>query len=164
MTASLDWAGHGQASPNLRSFRWRLNSREYRTTHTRVWIDVQKLDAMLPLASKMHHVGFAGKNGIYGKYAGVDEFVRSSPGTTLYMPQARIEAADQKHPNQSIVYIFNGRHRFAWMRDHGARALPVEVLNSEAKEVARLIGTKNSSCLATMHHIPEWEPPWQPNF
>jgi hypothetical protein len=52
---------------NKREGRWDV--REY----VRVWIDVSKLDAMLAVGPYVY-VGFAGKNGIIGKYAGVDDF------------------------------------------------------------------------------------------
>jgi hypothetical protein len=120
-----------------------------------VWIDVRKLDALLPLASKMHHVGFAGKNGIRGKYTGVDNFVRSAGRKPLNMPSAEIQRACMEHPDQDIVYLFNGRHRFAWMRDHGAQALPVAAPISEASEVARLVGSDARICRVRMSKIPE---------
>ena len=122
-----------------------------------IWIDVRKLDALLPLASNMIHVGCAGENGVHGKYAGFDEFVRSHK--RISMPWVKIERACKEHPDQDIAYISNGRHRFAWMRDHGAQALPVSVLRSEANEVAQLVGTRARECRVTMDHIPEWNPP-----
>lgn len=118
-----------------------------------IWIDVRKLDALLPLASNMIHVGFAGEHGIRGKYTLFDKFVRSHK--RIIMPCVTIEHACKEHPDQNIAYIFNGRHRFAWMRDHDAQALPVAVLRSEASEVARLIGTDAETCRVIMSKIPE---------
>ena len=138
-----------------RVIQWYRKSASHDPNYVRVWIDVRKLDAMLPLASTMIYVGFAGENGIMGKYSGVDEFVRKGE-EKVYMPEVKIEPADKKHPNQKIVYISNGRHRFAWMRDHGARAIPVAALISEAGEVARLVGTKDRICRVKMHKIIEW--------
>jgi hypothetical protein len=129
------------------------------------WIDVRKLDALLPLASNMWHVRFAGENGIAGKYTGVDKFVRSHKSTKLFlMPEAKIERACKEHPDRDIIYIFNGRHRFAWMRDHGAEALPVAVLKSEASEIAQLVGTDARVCRVTMLKIPEWKLPEMERF
>jgi hypothetical protein len=112
---------------------------------------------MLPLASKMEHVRFAGENGIRGKYTGVDEFVRSHRRTLILMPWAQIEPANAKHAEE-IVHLFNGRHRFAWMRDHGAKTLPIAVLASEASQVAKLVGTEDRICRVTMARIPEHDP------
>lgn len=129
-----------------------------------VWIDVRKLDALLPLASNMHHVRFAGENGIFRKYSGVDKFVRSHERTAILMPNAEIERACEAHPDRDIVYIFDGRHRFAWMRDHRAQALPVAVRRGEASEVIQLVGTDARLCRVTMLDIPEWQPPWLKRF
>lgn len=126
-------------------------------TYVPVWIDVLKLDAMLSLASNMEHVRFAGENGILHKYTGVDRFIRSHRRTLILMPWAEIQPANEKHPDE-IVYLFNGRHRFAWMRDHDARALPVAARASEASEVARLVGTEDRICRVTMFRIPEHDP------
>jgi hypothetical protein len=132
----------------------------YQGDYVPVWIDVRKLDALLPLASNMVYVRFAGENGILGKYTGVDRFVRRATRTPISIPPAQIERACKEHPDRDIVYLFNGRHRFAWMRDHGAEALPVAVLKSEASRVAELVGTDARVCRVTMLKIPEWKPPW----
>jgi len=148
-----------RSAASERVIRW--NERAFqlsREDYVPVWIDVQKLDAMLPFASNMHHVRFAGENGIGGKYTGVDEFVRSHKRKALSVPWVKIERACEKHPDQDIVYIINGRHRFAWMRDHGAQSLPVGALVSEADEIVRLVGTKNRICRVNMQSIPEFDP------
>jgi hypothetical protein len=124
-----------------------------------VWIDVPKLDAMLRASKILPYVGFAGKDGTKGLYTGVDEFVRQSR-TKIYMPEAYIERANERHPQ--IVSLGDGRHRFAWMRDHGALALPIAAQVGAADKVAQLIGTEKRTCLVTMQQIPEWEPPWSP--
>jgi hypothetical protein len=139
-------------------------SKHYGWGYVPVWIDVWKLDALLPLASNMGHVRFAGENGICGKYAGVDRFVRRATRTSIILPPARIERVCKEHPDRDIVYLFNGRHRFAWMRDHGAEALPVAVLESEASQVAELVGTDARVCRVTMLKIPEWKPPLTEQF
>jgi hypothetical protein len=135
---------------------------EVRANHAAVWVDVWKLDAMLPRASNMRHVRFAGENGIGGKYAGVDAFLRRRPKEPVMMPEVRIEPANECH-RAPIVFINNGRHRFAWMRDHGATALPVAALTSEATEVAQLVGTENRICRVTMCKIREFDWRRQPH-
>jgi hypothetical protein len=35
----------------------------------------------------------------------------------------------------------NGRHRFAWMRDHGVEALPIACEPGEADDLRRRFGT-----------------------
>ena len=68
------------------------------------------------------------------------------------MPQVGFHRASDNH---RTVYVQDGRHRFAWMRDHGAEALPVAVLADEARDVAKLVGTKNRICRVNMFYIPE---------
>ena len=99
------------------------------------------------------YVGLAGKNGIIGKYAGVDDFVRSQKGA-LYMPKAGINSPEG-NTSSNAVDILDGRHRFAWMRDHGARELPVCAPADEVHEIAELVGTKLRVCRVRMWHIRE---------
>jgi hypothetical protein len=118
----------------------------------RVWINISKLDAMLAVRPS-EYVGFAGENGIIGKYAGVDDFVRSK-NEALYMPTAGIHSPEGGAGHR-IVYILDGRHRFAWMRDHDAEALPVSAPTEEAQEITKLVGTKLRVCRVMMWNIPE---------
>jgi hypothetical protein len=133
---------------------WKITKYAFSDPYTSVWVDVVKLDAMLRLPeAKLIYVGFAGENGILGKYKGVDEFVRS--GRAMEMSTVGIYSAPG---GRRIPYIKDGRHRFAWMRDHGARAVPVTVLESEAREIASIVGTSDRICRVTMQYIPAWNP------
>jgi hypothetical protein len=49
-----------------------------------------------------------------------------------------------------FVGISDGRHRFAWLRDHGAKALPVAAPIGDVNEVRRLVGSKARICCVTM--------------
>jgi hypothetical protein len=108
-----------------------------------VWVDVLKLDAVLQL-EPYRYVGVGGQNGIDGRYVGVGEFVAS--GKALLMPRVGL-GGDANH---RTIQIYDGRHRFAWMRDHGADALPVIVLVGQARKIARLVGTKARVCRVRM--------------
>jgi hypothetical protein len=44
------------------------------------------------------------------------------------------------------VVFENGRHRTAWVRDHGATALPVLACASNADEIAAELGTLERTC------------------
>lgn len=136
---------------------WKNVRTATRQKYKRVWIDVAKLDAMTQL-DQGRYVGFAGEGGISGKYDGVDDFITADTDR-LYMPRVGITST----AHGKIAYIKDGRHRFAWMRDHGAQALPVEVEVDEALAVARLVGTKCRICRVAMWIIPEWDelsPSW----
>jgi hypothetical protein len=122
-----------------RIVQWRngLAYLKYRT----IWIDVRKLDAILQQVEPHNYVGFRGQNGIDGKYAGFEEFMTS--GKPVSMPTlARNEGGN--------ISLYNGRHRFAWMRDHGARALPVNTPPKDATEIRRVVGTKVRVCRVWM--------------
>jgi hypothetical protein len=159
--ANLDHAHHpwGPFKPAAteRIVRWKNVTRWTRKQYKRIWIDVAKLDAMTRL-DRGRYVGFAGQGGISGKYEGVDDFIIADTDR-LHMPRVGITSTD----HGKIAYIRDGRHRFAWMRDHGAQALPVEVEVDEALAVAGLVGTKCRVCRVTMWRIPEWDvlsPSW----
>lgn len=120
--------------------QWRNLSRWYSTKHQRVWVDVGKLEANFQLDIG-RYVGFFGLDGIEGKYEGVEQFLASGE-RRLYMPTVYVCTNDAHR----FVCFYDGRHRFAWMRDHGAQALPVEAPIGEAREVNRLVGSKARIC------------------
>lgn len=109
--------------------------------YKRVWIDVRKLDVILQPGDR---VGVGGQDGIARKYSGVEEFMAS--GKAVYMPQLRLRHVNDGGFGRQTIGIHDGRHRFAWMRDHGAQALPVTAKPDEAHEIARLVGTGVRVC------------------
>ena len=108
-----------------------------------VWISVAKLDA-----SWRHDVGF-----YLGKYAtgpgnaqpySYNRFGEwlAKPHPTVWMPHVALDA-------DGNITFSDGRHRFAWLRDHGVRVLPVTVSPEIEAEVRRRFGTKGRrSCLS----------------
>jgi hypothetical protein len=88
-TASPILKRRTQAAPE-RIITWKEKAAWHDPKYVPVWIDVLKLDGMLPLGP-LRHVGFAGEQGINGKYAGVDKFVRRCKA--LYMAEVGIEPA-----------------------------------------------------------------------
>jgi hypothetical protein len=57
-------------------------------------------------------------------------------GEPVWMPHLRLD--DEGH-----LAFTDGRHRFAWMRDHSATALPVSTDPEQADEIARRFGTRS---------------------
>ena len=120
--------------------RWGNLSRRWSYKYQRVWVDVEKLQADFRL--DIHgYVGLCGVGGIAGRYEGVDQFLTSGKGR-LWMPEVYVHTQDAHR----VVRFYDGRHRFAWMRDHGAQALPVEAPIGEAREISRLVGSKARIC------------------
>lgn len=96
-----------------------------------VWIDIQALDHSW--AQDELHVGQGGEGGMKRRYVGFGEWIASAT-VPVQMPEISLG-----HRNE--VVFTNGRHRFSWLRDHGAEAMPVLVDIAHAAEVARRFGT-----------------------
>lgn len=122
--------------------RWKNLPRWQSLKYRRVWVDVEKLEDNFRDAGL--YVGFSGLHGIAGRYEGVDQFLVS--GGRLYMPTVCVSTKDARR----FVCIYDGRHRFAWLRDHGAKALPVAAPIGDANEVRKLVGSKARICCVTM--------------
>jgi hypothetical protein len=85
--------------------------------YTSIWIDVGKLDASWRL-DREHYVSSGGGGAAIGqRYQRFGEWVQH--GHPVEMPEVYI------NPHYQRVQFGNGRHRFAWMRDHGVISLPV---------------------------------------
>jgi hypothetical protein len=114
-----------------RSVTW---VRQWDEEDTLVWIDVAKLDAEWQRDIPFY-IGSSGKNGSPAKYARVGEWVDF--GSQMWMPHVNLNF----HVPQQIAFT-DGRHRFAWMRDHGVTALPITVAPNEATEFTKRFGTR----------------------
>ncbi|WP_408580452.1 plasmid fertility inhibition factor family protein [Burkholderia cepacia] len=81
------------------------------------------------------YVGREGRGSVQdGKYEAVGAFLRCTIGPrAIIIPT--ISIAD------GTVSFTDGRHRFAWLRDHGLRALPVEVDQDSAETCRTCFGT-----------------------
>lgn len=84
-----------------------------------IWTAVDLLDRVWRSASDYVGPGGAGSNQA-GKYEIVGKFLRQHAGRLrFFVPSVGLEHGE--------VIFTDGRHRFAWLRDHGLQALPVEV-------------------------------------
>jgi hypothetical protein len=101
-----------------------------------VWVDIKKLDQ-----SWRNDPGYVGANGagsdMPGRYeeAGkwLAEFVNGH--RPVFMPTVCLNDAGD-------ITFTDGRHRVAWLRDHGAIALPVGVPPDEAATIETRFGTR----------------------
>lgn len=94
-----------------------------------VWVDVAKVEAEM---SGLLQVGPGGVGGIDDRYQRFGEF--AATGKAIEQPRAYIDAADR-------VAFSNGRHRWAWLRDHGVTEIPVSVRRAQAAEIRRRFGS-----------------------
>lgn len=88
-----------------------------------------------------------------GKYSRVGDYLASAIGKD-WIPVPSLSLVDGEA-------IFNdGRHRFAWLRDHGLRALPVEVGRTDAQtfrtqvETAERVGRFDPEALRVDPRVP----------
>ncbi|WP_186138443.1 hypothetical protein [Burkholderia gladioli] len=91
-----------------------------------IWTDVARFDRSWRATQD-----YIGLNGVgskqYGRYERVGVFLKAMIGKTrIYVPHVSIE-------NGTVIFT-DGRHRFAWMRDRGLTALPIEVSDEAARE------------------------------
>jgi hypothetical protein len=96
-----------------------------------VWIDIQALDQSW--AKDELHVSVGGEGGMKRRYVGFGQWIASAT-VPVEMPEIALG-----HRNE--VVFTNGRHRFSWLRDHGAEAMPVLVDRDQAVEIQRRFGT-----------------------
>lgn len=97
-----------------------------------VWVDVQKVD----MSWKNDGNCYVGPDGqgqsiSPARYARFGQWVRH--GLAVEMPQLGFDAGE--------VSFTDGRHRFAWLRDHGMVALPITVAPENATEMGGRFGT-----------------------
>jgi hypothetical protein len=103
-----------------------------------VWISVVKLDASWRHDAP-YYVGENASglgNGVPSRYEKFGKWIVE--GHKIWMPH--IGLADEGY-----IVFSDGRHRFAWLRDHGVRAMPVTVSEEIEAQVRRRFGTKSRS-------------------
>lgn len=100
-----------------------------------VWVSVKKLDASWR-RDISYYVGrgvTGPGNGRPSRYKRLGEWLTATD--VIWMPHVGLVDA--------IISFSDGRHRFAWLRDHGVRSLPVTVSPQIEAEMKRLFGTKS---------------------
>jgi hypothetical protein len=100
-----------------------------------VWINVSKLDASWAFDSLYIRRGGDHEHQ-RGKYEAVGLWI--SMGGRLWMPSVALD--------EGVVGFSDGRHRFAWLRDHRVRALPIAVPPAQKSEFLKRFGTESRSC------------------
>ena len=105
-----------------------------------VWLDVARVEASFR-RNPGHYVGIGGSGvGQSSRYGHVGRFIQT--GHPVYMPHLSVDGDD-------AVSFTDGRHRFAWVRDHGARAVPVTTYLEVASRLEEIFGTSLRECLIT---------------
>lgn len=95
--------------------RWIVQAPAWGDPDAVVWVDMVTFDASWRRSD--HYLARGGANGIGDRYHRVGIWI--GQGGDLFMPQVTLCDA--------VIAFSDGRHRVAWLRDHGATALPVQV-------------------------------------
>jgi hypothetical protein len=107
-----------------------LSRQSQRSGEKMVNVDVQKIDQSWKKDHEFY-IGPNGENGIRNRYGNFGEFMKNTKDA--------IEVSEIGVGENGQVYFTNGRHRFAYMRDSGAKTLPV-AMNDESIELAKKFG------------------------
>jgi len=99
-----------------------------------VWVDVSKVEDAWPRNYLYIEAGGEGRSQQPYRYHRFGEWIRG--GETIEM--SSICACDGE------IGFTDGRHRFAWLRDHGVKRLPIAVCRACAEEVERRFGRSPS--------------------
>ena len=106
-----------------------------------VWIDPRKLDPEWKRDTGFY-VGPNGSNNSIGdRYQRFGEWLKQ--GLAVEMPEVGFGYND-------IPVFTNGRHRYAWMRDHGVTAIPIVTDLSRSKEFQEIFGTSSRKTILSL--------------
>ncbi len=95
-----------------------------------MWVSVKKIDRSWR-KDVGFHIGCGGtKHAIAGRYRRFGRWIRRRE--PIWMPAVCLGDED--------IAFTDGRHRFAWLRDHGVRFLPVQVPPEEANAIRERFG------------------------
>jgi hypothetical protein len=95
-----------------------------------LWLDVVKVDRAWRGTGQ--YIVPGGANGQDRRYAKVGEWFAK----VSYSNMLVISLEDERH-----ILFTDGRHRFSWLRDHGAQAIQFQVSPTEARQLGDLLGT-----------------------
>lgn len=102
-----------------------------------VWLDVKKIEGAFQQNAEQY-VGKEGAGvGQRSRYDHVGRFIVS--GRSVFMPHITIVKS-------KTVWFTDGRHRFAWIRDHGARAFPATTSTESVGGLESKFGAAVTEC------------------
>lgn len=111
------------------SFAWDdVSPRGLLDSETIVWLDVAKVDASYGQDKRFYVSGPESPNAIEGRYERFGEWLKR--GIAVKPPEIHLTPWDR-------IGFTNGRHRFAWMKNHGETRMPFIVPKDEAEEIVQ---------------------------
>lgn len=99
-----------------------------------VWVSIAKADASWRRDDLYVPRGAPDSR---GKYDRAGEWILTSP-LPIEMPHVSLY--------RGALSFTDGRHRFAWVRDHGGKAIPLTIWKREAKRLTERFGTPLRVC------------------
>ncbi len=128
----------GACGPRMAIFQKIEWVRQWRRTDVIVWVNVAKLNESWK-RDRGYYVARGARTRIASpqRYRAVAKWVAS--GRRMWMPHVSLDG------NGNVSFT-DGRHRFAWMRDHGVKALPVTTERDQAEALRKRFGSKRRSC------------------
>jgi hypothetical protein len=84
--------------------------------------------------------GANGSNEIKGRYERFEQFINQDPTRGIEASEIGLTG----NPNAPVAFD-NGRHRFAWARDHGIRQVMVLVPNEQSDDISKMLGMNEAS-------------------
>lgn len=103
-----------------------------------VWVIVRKLEVSWSRESDGYYLPPFRRDYKYERFG--EWVLANAASTKIEMPHVGFY--------EGIISFTDGRHRFAWCRDHGVRAMPVTVCSKkEVLEVKRAMGSRAARCL-----------------
>ncbi len=118
---------------NWTVFSWDIGYRRAPDADVRVWIDIDAFDRCWFLSDQYIEVPSDASDNQPEKFAKAGK--RFLAGEPMWMPEVCVET-------DGPLSFRDGRHRYLWMREHGALSMEVAVAKSQAKAVRRLCGTR----------------------
>jgi hypothetical protein len=97
-----------------------------------VWISVAKLDVSWR-KNRAQYIGHGGSGRVIGdRYKKFGIWFEQ--GEPVQIPWVGLEDGE--------ICFTNGRHRFAWLRDHGLKSMPIDVDPAVAGEMRKRFGVR----------------------
>lgn len=115
------------------------------TPDAALWLDVAKVDAAWRRTDQ--YIVPGGANGQDQRYAKAGAWFAKYPFSNMLVINLK--------SNGRITFT-DGRHRFSWLRDHGAKAVQFQVSPADADELTALLGADTTE---TVINIPDKQPP-----
>lgn len=130
------------------SVDWTLPARKRPSDPERfveVWIDVDRFDESWFYTDQ--YLRHPREASVSDREAYAEAGQRFLAGQPVQMPLVRRDAG-------GLPSFIEGRHRYVWMREHGAVAMPIAVLDSDARAIRAVLGTRRRASW----FIPRLEP------